>query len=197
LLLLTLSAVTTTLLLSRFLHLLYKIKAPSENVAPDYLFSWLLLLLAGGWWTMSAALLPTELMNYVTKEKGIMSFFWNLLKNWDALWPIAIGLLLMALSVRFAIFNWWPTKKPLLPAGDFLHIIILAGDLVAKVLRKRISFLQSFMQSLHGPEKIFYRISDDKRTSQISAFGESLLRRWEFVGIGFFIFFLTLFFLLR
>jgi hypothetical protein len=53
------------------------------------------------------------------------------------------------------------------------------------------------MKTLHGPEKIFYRISDDERTSQVSAFAESILRRWEFVGIGFFIFFLTMFLFLR
>jgi hypothetical protein len=45
----------------------------------------------------------------------------------------------------------------------------------------------------YRPRENFYRISDDKRTSQISASAESLLRRWEFVGIGFFIFFLTMF----
>jgi len=197
LLLLTLSAVTTTLLLSRFLHLLHKIKAPAENAAPAFLLPWLLLLLAGGWWTMSPALLPAELMNYITKDKGIMTFFLNRLTNWDALWPITVGVILMAFTLRFATLNWWPTKKPLLPAGDFLHIILLAGDLVAKLLRKGISLLESGMKSLQGPEKIFYRISDDKRTSQITAFAETLLRRWEFVGIGFFIFFLTLFLLLR
>jgi hydrogenase-4 component B len=197
LLLLTLSAVTTTLLLSRFLHLLHKIKAPSGNVAPAFLLPWVLLLLAGGWWTMSPALLPDELMNYITKEKGIMVFFWNRLTNWSALWPITAGVILMAFTLKFATFNWWPTNKPLLPPGDFLHIILLVGNVLAKFLRKGISLLDSGMKSLQGPEKLFYRISDDKRTSQISASAESILRRWEFVGIGFFIFFLTLFLLLR
>ncbi len=197
LLLLTLSAVTTTLLLSRFLHLLHRIKAPSKNMAPPFFLPWILLLLAGGWWTMSPALLPPELMNYITKGKGIMAFFWNRLTNWDALWPITLGVVLMVLSLRFATFNWWPTKKPLLPPGDLLHIILRAGDPVAKLLRKGISLLDSAMKSLLSPEKIFYRLSDDKRTSKISASAETLLRRWEFVGIGFFIFFLTLFILLR
>ena len=197
LLLLTLSAVTTTLLLSRFLHLMYKIKAPCEKVAPAFLFPWLLLLLAGGWWTMSPALLPTELMNYITKEKGIMAFFWNMLTNWSALWPITVGVILMALTLKIATLNRWPTKNPLLPAGDFLHIILLAGSLLAKLLQNGISLLDSGMKSLKGPEKIFYSISDDKRTSQISASAESILRRWEFVGIGFFIVFLTMFLFLR
>ncbi|TVQ88627.1 MAG: hypothetical protein EA393_08510 [Bacteroidetes bacterium] len=196
LLLLTLSAVTTTLLLSRFLHLLHKIKAPAENVAPAFLLPWILLLLAGGWWTMSPALLPNDLMNYITKEKGIIAFFWNLLTNWGALWPITIGVLVMAFTLKFAMLNRWPTKNPLLPPGDFLHVILLALEKLAKLLRKGVSLLDSGMKSLQGPEKIFYRISDDKQTSQISAYAESLLRRWEFVGISFFIFFLTLFLLL-
>ncbi|MFO7923206.1 MAG: complex I subunit 5 family protein [Bacteroidales bacterium] len=196
-LLLTLSAVTTTLLLSRFLHLLYQIKAPAKRVAPAFLLPWVLLLLAGGWWTMTPALLPAELMNYITKEKGIMSFFWNLLTNWGALWPVTAGVILLALTLKIATLNKWPTNKPLLPPGDFLHIILPAGDLLAKLLRKGISLLESGTKSLQGPEKIFYRISDDKQTSQISASAESLLRRWEFVGIGFFIFFLTLFIFLR
>ncbi|TVR42771.1 MAG: NADH/ubiquinone/plastoquinone (complex I) [Bacteroidia bacterium] len=197
LLLLTLSAITTTLLLSRFLHLLHRIKAPAEKKAPAFLLPWILLLLAGGWWTMSPVLLPAELMNYITKEKGIMAFFWNLFTNWSAFWPITAGVLVMAFTLKFATLNRWPKEKPLLPPGDFLHVILMVGDLFAKILRKGISLLDSGMQSLQGPEKLFYRISDDKRTSQKSASAETLLRRWEFVGISFFIFFLTLFFFLR
>jgi hydrogenase-4 component B len=196
-LLLTLSAVTTTLLLSRFLHLLHRIDAPSENVAPAFLLPWILLLLAGGWWTMSPVLLPTELLNHIIAENGIMAFFWNRFTNWDALWPITVGVVVMAFILKFAPPNLLPTKKPLLPPGDFLHIILLVGDLFVKLLRKVISFLESFLQSVRSPERILYKILDDKRTSQISASAETLLRRWEFVGIGFFIFFLTLYLLLR
>ena len=197
LLLLTLTAVTTTLLLSRFLHLLSRIKAPAEKVAPAFLLPWILLLLAGGWWTMTPALLPTELLAHITGEKGMMAFFLNMLTNWGALWPITLGVVIMAFTLNFAFLNRWPTKNPLLPPGDFIHLILLAGDWVAKLLAKGISLLESGMQSIHSPEKIFYRLSDSKRTSQISASAEALLRRWEFVGIGFFIFFLTLFFFLR
>jgi formate hydrogenlyase subunit 3/multisubunit Na+/H+ antiporter MnhD subunit len=197
LLLLTLSAVTTTLLLSRFLHLLSRIEAPSKTAAPAYFLPWILLLLAGGWWTMSPALLPAELMNHITKEKGIMAFFWNLFTNWNALWPITLGALVMVFTLKFAFLNRWPTKKPFLPPGDFLHVILLVGNQVTKLLQKGIALLESGSKSLRGPEKIFYRISDDKRTSQISASAESLLRRWEFVGIGFFIFFLMMFLLIR
>jgi formate hydrogenlyase subunit 3/multisubunit Na+/H+ antiporter MnhD subunit len=197
LLLLTLSAVTTTLLLSRFLYLLHQLKAPSQKGAPAFFIPWILLLLAGGWWTMSPALVPAELLNHIAGEKGIMGFFLNRLTNWSAFWPITVGVILMAITLRFATFNWWPSKKPLLPPGDFLHIILLVGNLLAKLLRKGISLLKSGLKSLHGPEKIFYKISDDKRTSQISSSAETVLRRWEFVGLGFFIFFLTLFLLLR
>lgn len=197
LLLLTLSAVTTTLLLSRFLHLLTRIEAPAENKAPAFLLPWSLLLLAGGWWTMSPALLPTELLNHVTKEKSIMAFFWNLFTNWSALWPIAMGAFVMAFTLKFAFLNRWPINKPLLPPGDFLHVILLSGNLFTKLLQKVNSLLLSGMPTLHGPEKILYRILDDKRTSQFSASAEALFRRWEFVGIGFFIIFLTMFFFLR
>jgi hydrogenase-4 component B len=196
-LLLTFSAVTTTLLLSHFLHLLHRIKAPSEKVAPVFLLPWLLLLLAGGWWTMTPALLPTELLNHVIAEKGIMGFFWNRLTNWDAFWPISAGVVVMALILKFAPPESLPTKKPLLPPGDFIHVILLAGNLFAKLLRKGIPLLVSLRQVERSPERILYRILDDKRTSQISASAETFLRRWEFVGIGFFIFFLALFLLLR
>jgi hydrogenase-4 component B len=197
LLLLTLSAVTTTLLLSRFLHLLSRIKAPSGKVAPAFLFPWVLLLLAGGWWALSPALLPADLLAHIAGEKVILDFYLYLLTNWATFWPIALGLLIMAFTLKVASFNWWPTKEPLMPPGDFIHIILLAGDGLAKFLRKGIAWLTSAAKSLDGPEKLFYRISDSQRTSQISAAGESVLRRWEFVGIGFFIFFLILFFLLR
>ncbi len=197
LLLLTLSAVSTTLLLSRFLHLLSRIKAPSNRMAPTYFLPWILLLFAGGWWTMSPAILPTELLNHITKEKGIMAFFWNLFTNWNAFWPITLGALVMALTLKFAFLNRWPTNKPLLPPGDFIHIILLVGNQFAKLLQKGFALLESGMKSLQGPEKIFYRISDDERTSQMSASAESLLRRWDFVGICFFIFFLSMFYFLR
>ncbi len=197
LLLVTLSAITTTLLLSRFLHLLSRIKAPSGNVAPAFFLPWVILLFAGGWWTMSPLLLPGEFLTHVIGTKGVVAFFLNLMTNWSALWPIAVGLLIMAFTLKFASLNWWPTEKPLLPPGDFLHIILRAGAMLTKPLRTGISLLASGIQSVPGPEKIFYRISDSKRILQISAAAESLLRRWEYVGIGFFIFFLTLFFVLR
>jgi hypothetical protein len=146
---------------------------------------------------MSPALLPTELLNHIIAEKGIMGFFWNRLTNWDAFWPISAGVVVMALILKFAPPDSLPTKKPLLPPGDFIHIILLAGNLFAKLLRKGIPLLVSLRQVERNPERILYRILDDKRTSQISASAETLLRRWEFVGIGFFIFFLALFLLLR
>jgi len=197
--LLTFSAITTALLLSRFLHLLSRIEAPSDDkpALPAFLLPWMLLLLAGGWWTLSPALLPAELMNHIAGEKGIPAIFWNRFTNWNALWPISIGAGVMAVTLKLAYFNRWPVEKPLLPPGDFLHVILLAGNLLARIIRKGISLLQSFMQSLQGPEKIFYRIMDDKRTSRISASAETLLGSWEFVGIGFLMFFLTLFFFLR
>ena len=197
LLLLKLSAITTTLLLVRFLHLLHRVKAPSGNVAPPFLLPWVLLLLAGGWWTMSSALLPRELLTHISGEKGMMAFFLNVQTNWASLWPIILGVVIMILTLKFASLKWWPTEKPLLPPGDLIHIILPAGAMVAKPLRKGISLLAFGIQSVPGPEKIFYKISDSKRISQISAAAESLLRRWEFVGIGFFVFFLTLFFFLR
>jgi NADH:ubiquinone oxidoreductase subunit 5 (subunit L)/multisubunit Na+/H+ antiporter MnhA subunit len=197
LLLLKLSAVTTTLLLSRFLHLLDRIKAPSGKVAPGFFLPWVLLLLAGGWWTMSPMLLPGELLTHVTGTKGITDFFLNGLKNWAAFWPIALGAVILVITLKFASLNRWPTTKPLLPPGDFIHPILLAGAWVAKPMRKGIALMSSGIQSIPGPEKIFYRISDSKRISQISDAAESLLQRWVFVGIGFFIFFLTLFFFLR
>jgi hydrogenase-4 component B len=196
-LLLTFSAVTTTLLLGRFLHLLHRIKAPSGNVAPAFLLPWVLLLLAGGWWTMSPALLPTELLNHIIKENGIMGFFWNRLTNWDALWPISVGVVVMVFILKYAPPDSLPMKRPLLPPGDFIHIILLVGNLLPKLFRKGISLLESGLKSVRNPEQILYRIIDDERTSQISASAETLLRRWEFVGIGFFIFFLTLFLFLQ
>ena len=196
LILLTLSAVTTTLLLSRFLYLLHRIKA-THHGAPPFLLPWILLLLAGGWWAMSPALVPADLLNHIAGEKGITGFFLNRLTNWSALWPISVGVILMVLTLRFATFNWWASKKPLIPPGDFLHIILIAGNYLAKFLRKGISLLESGTKSLQSPERIFYRMSENKRTSQFSSSAETVLRRWEFAGIAFVVFFLAMFFLLR
>jgi formate hydrogenlyase subunit 3/multisubunit Na+/H+ antiporter MnhD subunit len=195
--LLTLSAITTTLLLSRFLHLLHCIEAPSKKGTPAFLIPWILLLLAGGWWTMSNVLLPTELLNHISGEKGIMAVFFNPFTNFNAIWPIAIGIGVMTFTLKFASLNWWPTENPLVPPGDFLHPIIKVGNLFLNFLKKWASSLQSLKQSTIGPEQLFYRLFDDKRTSQISGAAENFLQRWDFVGIGFFIFFLTMFILLR
>lgn len=197
--LMTLSAISTTLLLSRFLHLLYLIKAPVENKAPPFMAAWILLLIAGGWWTMSPALLSAELMNHIVGEKGIITFFLNPLTNWSALWPILMtaGVLVAAFSLRFAFLNKWPTDKPMVPPGDLLYIILLSGYTVTKFLQRGISSLEAFMQTRHSTEKIFYRFMDDKRTIEFSTRAETILRRWDIVGIGFFIFFLTLLLFLR
>ncbi len=194
--LLTLSAVTTTLLLSRFLHLLHRTQAPAARQAPALLLPWLLLLVAGGWWTMSPMLLPPGLQSHVAKDNGMVAFFLDRLTNWSSLWPIGVGVILMALSLRVAFFNWWPVKKPALPPGDLLHLILPAGGPLQQGLGKAIAGLQGFMQRLYSPERLFYKLLDAKRTSRISARAETLLRRWEVVGIAFLLFFLTLFYFL-
>jgi formate hydrogenlyase subunit 3/multisubunit Na+/H+ antiporter MnhD subunit len=198
LILLTLSAITTTLLLSRFLHLLHRIEAPYQNKAPAFLVPWILLFFAGGWWTMSPALLPPELLSHIAKENGILAFFLNRLTNWNALWPVTIGVLIMAFTLKFGSDRYaWPTTRALLPPGDFLHIILRIGELFTKHIQNGITLLGNLIKSVYSPERILYSVLDDKRTSQISASAEKLLRSWEFVGIGFFIFFLTLYFLIR
>ncbi len=197
LLLLLLSTITTTLLLSRFLHLLQRIEAPHYRGAPALLLPWMLLLIAGGWWTMSSSLLPAELLNHIAGKKGLLGVFWNPLANWKALWPIMTGAGIMVLTLKLAHLNWWPKEKPLIPPGDFLQPIFLAGKRVANILRKGISLLQPLLKSAKNPEQVLYRIFDDKRTSQISESVETLFRRWDFVGVCFFIFFLSLFFFLR
>ena len=197
LLLLSATAITTILLLSRFLQLLSHIKAPSVKAAPAFLLPWVLLLLAGGWWTLSSLLLPAELRTHIVGEKGMLDFFLNLPTNWAAFWPLAIGLLLMAIGLKLIPRKWWPTKEPLLPPGDLIHPILWMGAGLGRWIGKMVTWLDAVAKALHGPETMFYRLSDSKRSTQITAAAEALLRRWEYAGIGFFIFFLILFFLLR
>ncbi len=196
--LLTLSAITTTLLLSRFLHLLRQIEPPKESKAPPFILPWVFLLLAGGWWTMSPTLLPEGLMNQILGEKGMMAFFWNPLTIWSALWPIILtaGALVVVFTLKSTFLNQWIKEKPLIPPGDFLYVILWTGNLFEKQIQKGIAFMQSFVESRHSAEKIIYKFIDNKKTIQISTQAEALLRRWEVVGISFIIFFLALFFLI-
>lgn len=197
--LLTLSAITTTLLLSRFLHLLRQVESPKESKAPSFILPWFFLFLAGGWWTMSPTLLPEGLMYQILGEKGMMAFFWNPITIWASLWPIILtaGALVVVFTLKSSFLNRWIKEKPLIPPGDFLYVILWIGNLFEKQIQKVIAFMQSFGESRRSAEKIIYKFIDNKKTIHISTQAESLLRRWEVVGISFFVFFVALFFLLR
>ena len=197
--LLSLSAITTTLLLSRFLHLLGQVEPPKENKIPSFILPWIFLLFAGGWWTMSPTLLSSELMSLIIGEESMLSFFWNPITIWTALWPILLtaGGLVVIFTLKFSFLNRWPQEKPQIPAGDFLYILLWLWRKIEKPFQKAMASLQSLMQSRQSAEKIINKFIDNKKTIQISSSAEALLRRWEVVGISFFIFFLTLFLFLR
>lgn len=197
--LLTLSAISTTLLLSRFLHLLRQTESPKTSTVPSYILPWFFLLLAGGWWTMSPTLLPEGLMYQILGEKDILAFFWNPLTIWSALWPIVLtaGAFVVIFSLKSSFLNRWIKDKPLIPPGDFLYLILWMGELFQKPIQKGIALIQTFGESRLSAEKIIYKFIDYKKTIQISTGAESILRRWEIVGLSFFVFFVALFFLLR
>lgn len=197
--LLTLSAITTTLLLSRFLHLLQQVEGPKGNKIPRFILPWIFLLLAGGWWTMSPALLSTELMYLIIGKESILTFFWNPITIWTALWPIILtaAALVVVFTLKSSFLNRWIKEKPLIPPGDFLYVLIWIGNLFEKQIQKGIGIMQSFVETRHSAEKIIYKFIDNKKTIQISSTAEALLRRWEVVGISFFVFFLVLFLFLR
>ena len=157
----------------------------------------ILLLLAGGWWTLSPILLPIELMDHITGEKSLGILYFGVATNLVAAFPIFLGGLIIALTAKFPSLNYWPTKRPLIPAGDFLVVILWLGAIGSKLLNRLLAKLEGWTKSVRSPEQILYQIIDDKRTVGITAATENLLRRWDVVGLSFLAMFLMLFLFLR
>lgn len=199
LLLLSLSAVTTTLLLGRFLYLAGQTAPPEKAKVPPFFLPWALLLAAGGLWTMSPALLPEGFANEVLKGKKMTAFFLNPRTVLNSLWPILLGAGGLAAAYTFKPSLRAPhaKDKPLLPPGDILFVLLRVGEIFEKQINKAIGWLRAFADTRHSAEKIMYKFTDNEKIIRISTRAEALLRRWEVVGISFFIFFLALFFLLR
>lgn len=197
LLLLAVSALATTLLLSRFLHLLSRIEGPGHDKAPLFLFPWTLLLLAGGWWTLSPLLLPPDLADFVTKGQSLAACYFAPDALWAALWPVGLGALLFVASLKIDRLNRWPAQQPLIPPGDALIAILAAATMCASSLRRAFNRIAPFAARIHSPEHTLYRLLDLPVTKKTTDAAEIFLRRWEVVGISFLVLFFTLLYILR
>ena len=197
LLLLILSAFATTVLLSRFLHLLSRIKGPEKTKAPPFFFAWVLLLLAGGWWTLSPALLPPELSEHVTKGETLAAFYFAPGAMWASFWPITAGILFFAATLKIDRLNRWPSKKPLLPPGDLLFPLLSAGKFLARGIARTVALVTTLASRAASPEDALYRLFELPRTKKATAGAEILLRRWEIAGLSFLALFVSLLFFLR
>ncbi|MCC5814007.1 MAG: hypothetical protein JJT78_04565 [Leptospira sp.] len=199
--LLILSTITTSILLIRFLHLLSKISATEVDGFPFMILPWLFLLIAGGLWTISPLLLTEDLRDHITQEINIAFLFWNPYYIWNSILPIFLGIgiyvVVFILYKRLAGSKNESNRNPIVPPGDLIHIIILFFDKFNTIFQKRIAILQSHFQNKITIEIFMYRLIDDKKTIQVSDDIETYLRRWDVVGIAFFIFFIALFLFLR
>lgn len=198
LILLTLSAIGTTLLLARFLFLLSRIKAPpAKTGTPPFLIPWVLLLLVGGWWTLSPILLPPELSDHLTKDQAISALYFSPGTLWASFWPILLGAFILILTIKIHALNRWPSEKPFLPPGDLLNPLVALGGGMARALQKLISFTTFLTSRATSPEETIYRWFEGPRTKRATDGGETFLRRWEIVGLSFLLLFFALLFVLR
>lgn len=193
--LLTISAIATTLLLGRFLFLLGRIKAPETKNPPPYLFPWIILIFAGGWWTLNSVLLPFELADHVTKGNSLAHFFFSFGTIWDSFWPVALGAALLIATQKWKVLNRWPTAEPIIPPGDFLVFLLNSWGSFIRMGKKLRP--QSWFLHFEHPDRKLYGIVRGSRTKKFSLGAEDLLRRWEVVGICFILLFMILFLILR
>lgn len=197
LLLLTVSAFATTLLLGRFLHLLSRIEGPATSKAPPYFLPWLLLLLAGGWWTLSPALLPLELSEHITKGQSLAAVYLAPVSLWAALWPVAAGIVFLLLTLKVPRLNRWPSQQPLIPPGDFLVPILATGRFLVGWVRVAIDGVAQTFSRSGSPEAAIYDVFEMPQTKRLTAGAEHFLRKWEVAGLSFLLLFVGLLFLLR
>ncbi|MCC5839514.1 MAG: hypothetical protein JJT96_05255 [Opitutales bacterium] len=197
LLLLTVSAFATTVLLGRFLHLLSRIEGPARSQAPSYFFPWLVLLAAGGWWTLSPVLLPLELSEHVTKGQPLAAVYLAPASLWAALWPVAAGALFFVLTLKVARLNRWPSQQPLVPPGDLLVPILAVGRFLVGRVQAGIDGIARSFSRTTSPEAVLYDVFEMPQTKRITGGAEHFLRQWEVAGLSFLLFFIGLLFLLR
>jgi len=125
--LLALAAVGTTLLMARFLWLIWRSEPQKKAVPPLMWGSWLLLV-AGV--AVVLYLLPMSTTAVAESLKAD--------KLWPAIWPILLGLLTAAPATRYTPRSW---DLPLIPPGD----LVVPFGWAAWQLQKLLIWLKQFL----------------------------------------------------
>ena len=167
---LSLVAIGTTLLMARFLYLVWP-QASVRRVRTEGLFlAWtaLLILVAFSVWTWPAA-----------HDVALRSL--SAAESWHALWPIGLGA--SAAWAAWVLSRKAATRLPVrIPPGDILHVATLISDWLGRAwsssadrYRQNAANRQSFWRRTVAGSKVF----DSDRRLEIG------LRRWGIGGIAF------------
>ncbi len=199
--LLTLSAVATTLLLSRFLFLLSRKNSADPSTPPPLamLAPWMLLLAAcASWLWLVPKLVPRVLVDLVAENMTIASLQLSPGVIWGSLWPVLLGTaLFVAFGLRLRIPLLIQTTRPLIPPGDLIEPILAAMRAMARSVSRLASHAKRLPLRNLNLEKYIYGLLEKTDTRDTTRAADGLLRHLPVAGAGFIALFLLLILLLR
>lgn len=199
--LLTVSSIATTLLLCRFLFLLWR-KEPADPDAPPplgLLVPWFVLLAAcAGWLWLSSGIVPKEVSDLMLKDMTIASFQTSPAVIFASSWPVIVGAVLFALAgLKMRLPLLIQTDRPIVPPGDLLAPVLGAADAGVRLATRRFAGLRFLSARKFNIENDIYHLLESGKARDATRVADLLLRHLPVAGGGFFALFLVFVFLLR
>lgn len=181
-LLLPVTSIITTLLMARFLYLVWPRKEGQGGLPPALWLPWFILI---------AAVVLTVFV-WPPVSAGVQTQF-SPAKWWPAIWPILLGMFLAAAAWRLCRDFGFHLVE--IPAGDLLWLAERATVVLTKPLRALIWF--SLLVTRHASASRFLdRFEGGLMAGDLPARAENHLRKWSMTGLLFLLLALTFILLL-
>ncbi len=199
--LLTVSAVGTTLLLSRFLFLLRRIEEPAgaDRSVPlaGLLVPWTALgLVCAGWFGLQARLFPLDWFESMGGGGHPVAEIFRPSVLFGAAWPVALGIALFLLALRWSSPLLLQTE-PLVPPGDVAVVLLRASRRLGGGALRALDVISSNPVRKMDLETKMYRLLESEDWRRRMRKGDHVLRDWPVAALGYLVFFLALAALLR
>ncbi len=195
------SAIATTLLLSRFLFLLSRKSPSAPGTATPWtmLAPWLVLLGFGATWLWALpGLVHRGLLEEITKGASLSAFQISTGVVWGALWPIVAGaVVFLVLGVKLRLPFFVQASRPLVPPGDFLAPILAVGRAIVAMVVAAIARLRVLPMPKVNLENNIYQLLETENTRKTTRDIDDWMRNLPVAGAGFALLFLIFILLIR